>query len=87
MATIVQTVIGVVAEFLATNPTPQQILAYKFPENIQQRLELLLEGNSADTLTPEERTELQEIVRMDQFMGLVKAKTKLKMKQAEHGDK
>ena len=78
----VRTIFGEITDFLATNPTPEAIIAYKLPEYLQVRAIELLEKNGKGDLTPEEHEEMMDFARIDNMMLLLKAKMKLKLKQA-----
>jgi hypothetical protein len=78
----VRSVFGEITDFLATNPTPQDILAYQLPDELQERAHELLERNGEDELSPEEHDEMMDFVRIEQMMMLLKAKTKLNLKKA-----
>jgi hypothetical protein len=76
------TVWGVITDFLASNPSPQEIIDYRLPDELQARAHELLNRNSAGTLTHEEREEMFDISRADMMMSLLKAKTELKMRKS-----
>ena len=76
----IRTVFDVITDFLAADPTPQEILAYHLPDDLQQRLDELLDRNGEDLLTPIEREELQELINADTMFSLLKTKTKMKLK-------
>jgi hypothetical protein len=76
-----QTILDVVADFLANNPTPDEIVAYQLPSILQERAHDLLERNAQDVLTEEEREEMNDFVRIEQMMSLIKIKTRLKLKR------
>ena len=82
----VRTVFDVITDFLATNPTPQEILAYYMPDDLQQRLDELLDRNGEDLLTLAEREELQEMINADTMFSLLKTKTKLKLKRGNQAE-
>jgi hypothetical protein len=75
-----QTLFGVITDFLATNPTPEEVIAYQLPDYLRQRAVELLERNTAGELTPEERDEMMDYVRMDTMLLSLKAKMKRKLK-------
>lgn len=75
-----RTVFDVITDFLATEPSPQAIIAYHLPEDLQTRLDDLLDKNGEDLLTPEEREELNEFLNADRMFSLLKTKMKLKLK-------
>ncbi len=76
----VRSVFSEITDFLATNPTPQEIIAYQLSEDLQARAHELLERNGEDQLTPEERDEMFDFVRVDEMMSLLKVKMKLKLR-------
>lgn len=80
--TPVRTVFGVITDFLATNPTPEEIIAYQLPDDLQARAHALLEKNGEGQLTPDETKEMLDFARIDNMMTLLKAKTRLKLKNA-----
>ena len=57
----IRTVFGEITDFLATNPTPEEIVAYELPEDLQARAHELLDKNGEGELTPEE----QRLRRLD----------------------
>ena len=60
--------------FLVEKATPQQILAFKPSEAAQRRALDLTEKNKADSLSAEERVELDQMLEFDLFVTLLKAK-------------
>ena len=60
--------------FVLERPTPEQIMAYRVSPDVQNRINELLERNSAGTMTDSERRELDEHIRFDRMMSLLKAK-------------
>lgn len=78
----VRTIFGEITDFLATNPTPEEIIAYKLPEDLQARAVELLDKNGEDELSEREHEEMMDFVRIDNMLLLLKGKMKLKLKQA-----
>lgn len=78
--TPIRTVVGEVTDFLASNPTPEDIIAYQLPQDLGQRAHDLLDKNGEDELSEAERAAIVEFMQMDQMMMLLKAKTRLKTK-------
>lgn len=79
-----RTVFDVITDFLATEPSPQAIIDYYLPDDLQERLDDLLDRNGEDLLTITEREELHEFMNIDEMFSLLKTKMKLKLKkQAE----
>ena len=76
-----RTVFDEITDFLATEPSPQEIIAYHLSDDLQNRADYLAELNGEDQLTPRERAELQEFLNADEMFSLLKTKMKLKLKQ------
>jgi len=77
----IRTVLGVITDFLASNPTPEAIIAYRLPPDLEARAHDLSERNGEGELTPDEVEEMHDFMRVDQVMSLLKAKMQLKLKQ------
>ena len=73
------TVFDTVLDFLASTPTPEQIIAYQPPEALEQRLSELLAENRSGGLSPAEQIELEEFLRMNRFMSWLKLKARQKL--------
>lgn len=71
-----------IIDFLASTPTPEDIIAFKPSDRLEQRLSDLLEQNRQDTLTIEGRTELDEFLRMNHFMNMLKIRAREKLAKA-----
>lgn len=67
-----------VLDFLASAPTPDQIIAFTPSEALQVRARYLLDANRGGTLTAEERTELDEFARMNHFVSMLKIRARQK---------
>jgi len=78
----IRTVFGVITDFLASDPTRQEIIAYHLPDDLQARADELVERNGEGQLTFDEQEELYDFMRADEMMALLKAKTKLKLRNA-----
>jgi hypothetical protein len=78
-ATPVRTVFDVITDFLASDPTAEAILAYRLPDDLEQRALQLLARQRENHLTFEEELEMYDFVRADDMMTLLKAKTRLKL--------
>ncbi|MCC6612394.1 MAG: hypothetical protein IT320_02890 [Anaerolineae bacterium] len=74
-------VFDVYTEFLATEPSPQAIVAYHLPDDLQSRLDDLLNKNGEDLLTPSEREELDEFLQADRMFMRLKSKMELILKR------
>ena len=72
-----KTIMHELTDFLASDPTPEQILAYKLPEALELRALDLLERNRTSGLSPEEREEMEAFKRLGHFMNMLKLKVRL----------
>jgi len=61
-----------ILDFLASTPTPEQIITFHPSDELQQRLRYLLDQNRNALLTQEERVELDEFSRLNHFMSMLK---------------
>ena len=75
--------LGSVAEFLASDPTDDELLAYMFPEDIQARVHFLLDRNGEGELTTLEERELDDCLRANRFMALLKVNSELRRQGIE----
>jgi hypothetical protein len=66
-------------EFLASTPTPEQIIAFRPSDALQERVRLLLDRQKNESLTAEENDELDEFARMNHFMSMLKIKAHKKL--------
>ena len=62
-----------VLNFLASRPTPEQLVAFGPTDEMQERLKMLLERESSGELTQAEKAELEEYERLEHLMVLIKA--------------
>jgi hypothetical protein len=65
-----------VVDFLATGPTPAEIVAYKISAQTQERLELLLDKNREESLTAAETAELDTYQQINHLFILLKARAR-----------
>lgn len=77
-----RSVFSEITDFLATNPSPEEIIAYRLPDDLQARAHELLDKNGEGELTPEEYNEMMDFARVDNMMTLLEAKMKLKLKKS-----
>lgn len=73
------TFIDEVLDFLASTPTPQDIVAYQPSQALADRSHYLHERNRQDTLTDAERAEFEELRRLNHFMNRLKIRAQLKL--------
>lgn len=69
------------AEFITSSPTLQEIIAFRLLPETEDRLNALLDRNRNQTLTSEERAELDEAVRVEHLMRMVKIRAYAKLDQ------
>jgi hypothetical protein len=62
-----------ILDFLASQPTPEQILAFRPTLEMQERLKTLLARSKAGELTPTEQKELDEYERIEHLIVMLKA--------------
>ena len=79
----IRTVFDVITDFLAANPSPAEILTYHLPDDLQTRVDHLIERNGEGDLTFDEQQELFDFMRADDMMSLLKTKTKLKLRDTK----
>ena len=82
MSTPTETLFDEILDFLASSPGAEQIIAFKPPEALQQRLSYLLERNRNDRLSSEEQLELDEFLRMNRFMSRLQLRARLKLQDS-----
>jgi hypothetical protein len=75
-----QTITDVVAEFLGSAPTLEEIAAYRLPDELQAWAHDLLEKNRIGSLSDAERAEMEAFRQIDHLLTLVKATARLKLK-------
>ena len=79
----VRTVFDVITDFLASAPSPDELVAYHLPDDLQARVDELVERNGEGQLTFDEQQELFDFMRADEMMALLKAKTKLRLRKSD----
>lgn len=76
---IQQSIFTEVADFLISQPTLEELAAYRVSPGMQQYIDMLLEKNRDASLSAEERLELEKILAVSHVMTLVKIKAELKL--------
>jgi len=61
-----------IIQFLSTNPSPQEVLAYQAPHRSQARLRRLLILNEAGVVGEMEQSELDELQKIEHIMIMLK---------------
>jgi hypothetical protein len=75
-----ETLLDELTDFLVSEPTPHEIIAFKPPDSLDQRLHELLDKNSAGVLTGSEQAELNRFLEVNHLLILLKAKARLKLR-------
>jgi len=68
-----------IADFIASQPTLETIIAYRISESQQERIDDLLERNREGMLSPDEHHEMESYLIISHVMSLAKAKARLKL--------
>ncbi|MCY4466070.1 MAG: hypothetical protein OXE46_11080 [Chloroflexi bacterium] len=76
-------VLDEVTDFLATAPTDEELLCYRFSDDLQDRLHYLLDLNGEGELNFCEERELEDFLRANRMMASLKIKTRLRQKGIE----
>jgi len=71
-----------ILEFLASGPTAKEVADFRPTPAMQSRVSELLEKNRADTLTASEHTELDEYMRIEHLLVMIKAQAHLYLTSA-----
>ena len=62
-----------VLDFLASNPSAEQITSFAPTPEMAERLRTLLARETANNITPTEKAELEEYERLEHLMVMIKA--------------
>jgi hypothetical protein len=71
-----------ILEFLASLPTPEEIIALRPSEALQTRVSTLLEKNRTEGLSSDEERDWEQYQYLEHLVRLAKAKAFLKLKTA-----
>ncbi len=63
-----------ILQFLISNPSAEEVLAFGPTPSMQTRIDLLMEKNRNGSLTPLEERELDEYVRINHLVTMIKAR-------------
>lgn len=67
-------------DYLVTKASPRDILDFRPSESAQERANYLTEKNKANTLTPDEKAELEQLMEYDSLVSVLKAKALASLK-------
>jgi hypothetical protein len=68
-------------EYMASHMSPEDILAFKVSDGLQQRIEVLLNKNNSGKLSTAEKRELDEITEFNRLMVVIFARAAAAQKQ------
>ncbi len=80
MAVVESPVYQEVYYFLATSPTPEEILAFHPGEATQKRLRALLQASKEGRLSAAEASELDEFEQVEHFVRMLKLHTRKRLR-------
>jgi hypothetical protein len=75
----ISTIVDEILDFLASTPTPEQIVAYQPSKAVQGRLRALLNKKQSTGLTAEEQAEFDEFTQINHFMSRLKIRARQKL--------
>ena len=70
-----------IARFLASSPTPEQIITFHPSSEATERLYALIEAERDGSITEEQRAELDRNIHLEYMMGLVKVEARKRLAQ------
>ena len=68
-----------ITDFIVSEPSLNEIIAYRPSETLNERLHDLLYKNANDSLSGDEKHELDEFLRLDHLIRMLKAKARLRL--------
>jgi hypothetical protein len=72
MVATTKQIVSEISDFLSSNPTPEQVAAYKVSKRSQNRLRRLLAFNQAGLLSKDEHAELEQIEALEHSVTMLK---------------
>ena len=72
--TVITPLFDTLIEYLAERASPDEILAFKLPEEQEARAKTLLERDAAGELSDEEQIELEQMMHFDHLVTPLKAR-------------
>lgn len=68
-----------IMDFLASGPSPHEIIQFRLSDEIVRQAQMLLEKERTNQLSDEETKELDAHVALGDFLGILRAKAQLKL--------
>ena len=78
-----ETLFDEITDFLMSQPTIAEIIEFQTSEKLNDRLHELLDKNSEETITIDERSELDMFLHYGHILSMLKAKARLKLLEDE----
>ena len=66
-------------DFLTSAPSPEEIIAFRPSEVMQERMHYLLDANRSGVIAPDERLELDEFIRIEHIMRGIKLRARQRL--------
>ena len=72
-----------IIDFIAAGTTPEAVVDFRPSPEAQQRLAALIEREKADSLSPEEKAELDHFMELEHILGMAKARARQILSRGE----
>lgn len=69
-------------DFLLEHPGPASVIAYQPSEALNDRLGYLLDQNRLERISPDERAELDEFLRINHVMNMLKIRARQRLQHS-----
>lgn len=69
-----------ILKFMLSNPTLEQIIAFRLPSHLENQVHNLFELNRAGTLPTKEKAGMEELLRINHFITMLKARAHNKLR-------
>lgn len=68
-----------IVDLLTSSPKPEDVIAYKVPGELQDRVSILLDKNREGALTTEEKEELDQFIFVEHIFRVAKARARMQL--------
>jgi len=72
-------IVDSLVNLLTSTPKPEDVLAYKVPPHLQERVSLLLEKNREGSLSISEKEELDQFVFIEHVFRMAKTRARMQL--------
>ena len=72
-----------IIDFIAAGTTPEAVVDFRPSPEAQQRLAALIEREKADSLSPEEKAELDHFMELEHILRMAKARARQILSRGE----